>query len=89
MTALLNTIMEAVRREYQFAANKFGNFNSQHEGYAILKEEVDELWDAVKDNDQELAVEEAVQVAAMAMRFVIDSGIPESEFLAIMAARYA
>lgn len=50
--------------------------NSAHEGYAVLDEEVDELWDHVKvkqgeRNLPEMAYE-AVQVAAMALRFIID-----------------
>lgn len=50
---------------------------SAHEGFAILKEEVDELWDAVrvKQSDPERVFSmraEAVQVAAMALRFLHD-----------------
>lgn len=56
------------------AANK--PFNSAHEGWAVLKEEVDELWDEVKKNaknrDPEKMLKEAVQVAAMGLRFVVD-----------------
>ena len=49
-------------------------FNSYHEGYAVLKEEVDELWDDIKGNRRSGAREEAVQVAAMAIQFLIDLG---------------
>lgn len=52
------------------------DFNSTHEGFAILKEEVDEMWDEIKRNNTELAVYEAVQVAAMAIRFVAEFGKP-------------
>jgi hypothetical protein len=46
-------------------------FNSTHEGFAVLKEEVDELWDEVKKNgSKERLRAEAVQVAAMAVRFI-------------------
>jgi len=52
----------------------FPLFNSDHEGFAILKEEVDELWDEVKnkntDDDANLFVE-AIHVAAMAIKFII------------------
>jgi hypothetical protein len=44
---------------------------STHEGYACLLEEVNELWDEVKNNgSKERLRAEAVQVAAMAVRFI-------------------
>ena len=48
-------------------------FNSQHEGYAVIKEELDELWDAIKTHapGHELA-KEAIQISAMAERFIAD-----------------
>lgn len=43
----------------------------RHEFYAILKEEVDELWDAIKaDDPHEQVVKEAIQVAAMVFRYL-------------------
>lgn len=45
---------------------KFGDFNSTHEFYAVLKEEVDELWETIKKNDMDLT--EVLQVAAVAFR---------------------
>lgn len=47
-------------------------FNSPHEGYAVLLEEVYELWDEVRKSkhDKELMRKEAIQVAAMAVRFI-------------------
>lgn len=49
-------------------------FRSNHEGFAILKEEVDELWGAtIKQGADDFDVRaEAVQVAAMAVRFILD-----------------
>ena len=48
-----------------------------HEGYAVLLEEVDELWETVKSYKPSVGVtsdmrKEAIQVAAMALRFVED-----------------
>ena len=62
----------AIFEEFQKATKKFGPFHNTHEGYAVLKEEVDELWDAVKANDTQHALKEAVQVGAMALRFIVD-----------------
>lgn len=42
----------------------------RHEFYAILLEEVDELWDAIKaDHDQEIVEAELIQVAAVCLRY--------------------
>jgi|GEM_PF-5944413 len=47
---------------------------SAHEGYAVILEELDELWEEIKrkDRDKKRMRAEAVQVAAMATRFLID-----------------
>ena len=66
---------EAIYKEYMKAKSKFRkDFNSHHEGFAVLKEEVDELWDDVKCNRKEEAIKEAIQVGAMAIRFVAEFG---------------
>jgi hypothetical protein len=65
-------IQAIIMLEYIKASKKFGRFNSMHEGYAVLKEEVDELWTDIKNNKKEDAVFEAVQVGAMALRFLFD-----------------
>lgn len=70
----LNAITQAAVDELRFATDRFGPMRGTHEGYAVIKEEVDELWDAVKANDTEAARMEAIQVAAMALRFAIDLG---------------
>jgi hypothetical protein len=58
------------------ARSKFSKFNSAHEGYAVMKEEVDELWDEIKvkqkDRDKAKMKKEAIQVGAMAIRFIQD-----------------
>jgi len=62
-----------IRIEYERAAARHANFNSGHEGYAVIREELDELWEEVKTKDGlGRACEEAVQVAAMALRFLVD-----------------
>lgn len=51
-------------------------FSCAHEGYAVILEELDELWDHVKTNqgkrDLDKMRKEAVQVAAMAIRFIVE-----------------
>lgn len=74
----MNLVMvnNAVMRELMRAQSRFPAFNSAHEGYAVILEELDELWDEVKLNQSKRNVssmaEEAIQVAAMAMRFLFD-----------------
>ena len=45
---------------------KHGIFNSYHEIYAILKEELDEFWQSVKENDPDPG--ELVQIAAVSSK---------------------
>lgn len=51
-------------------------FNSAHEGFAVLKEVVDELWRHVMTNQKRRDLvemkKEAIQVAAMALRFACE-----------------
>lgn len=67
-------ILIAVKNEVVRAKDLHGNFSSPHEGYGVLLEEVDELWDEVKNNTVKSAncKQEAIQVAAMAVRFALD-----------------
>lgn len=71
-TVNLDEAIQIVIKEYKRAISKFAPMHSAHEGYAVLKEEVDELWDAIKLNDADNAKEEVIQVAAMAIRFLMD-----------------
>lgn len=74
-------LSEEIYEEFLKASSKFPAFNSEHEGYAVLKEEVDELWEAIKLNQKKperhnLCRKECIQVAAMALRFLYDR-VPE------------
>lgn len=66
----LNAIADEIKR----AQEKFPPFAGAHEGYAVLLEEVDELWHEVKHGTRDRMREEALQVAAMALRFLVDIG---------------
>ena len=56
------------------AMDKFDAFNSPHEGWAVIREELDELWEHVRANTgrADEARVEAIQIAAMAFRYVLD-----------------
>lgn len=65
--------LDEVFAEVKRSLDKHGGFRSGHEGYAVLKEEVDELWDEIK-NDNSGGVEartEAIQIAAMAVKYAV------------------
>ena len=72
----IETAFTSVGKELAAAMTNFPPMNSAHEGFAILKEEVDELWDEVKAKQGKRLVsdmrKEAKQVAAMAIRFMVD-----------------
>ena len=65
-----------IRNEVESAKSKYPPLNSTHEGYAVIKEEVDELWDLIKKSKLSVAnnimKKECIQIAAMAVRFVED-----------------
>lgn len=67
-------VMAAVRAELWRATNEYGAFASAHEGWAVIREEVDELWELIRARagSDRRAAEEAVQVAAAAARYAVD-----------------
>lgn len=73
---MITDILEKVHAELKQAQNNWPVFNSAHEAFGVLSEEVDELWDHVKTNQRKRDLvamqKEAVQVAAMALRFAIE-----------------
>ncbi len=63
--------VERMCQELEHAYQKHGRAQwSRHEFYGILKEEVDELWDAIKQDETQLSVmQEAMQIAAVVLRY--------------------
>ncbi len=59
--------------EYVKALGVFSPMASSHEGYAVILEELDELWDDIKsERSRETLAHEAKQIGAMALRFLVD-----------------
>jgi hypothetical protein len=65
-----------ISNELLAAEGMFPAIQTPHQGYAIILEELDELWDEIKAKpgvrSQDRMRKEAVQVAAMALRFIVD-----------------
>jgi NTP pyrophosphatase (non-canonical NTP hydrolase) len=72
----LEVALNDVFDEVYSATRKWPPFNSCHEGYAVLLEEVEEVWEHVKTNQKRRDLtamrKEAIQVAAMAVRFALE-----------------
>lgn len=71
----MNKFFIDVEKEVNKAIKTHGNFNSLHEAYAVTLEELDELWEHVrqkqsKRNHKEI-YEELVQIAACAYKTTI------------------
>ena len=64
-----------IKDEIEIAKDKYPkNFNSYHEAYAVILEEVDELWDEIKKKevDKDKMRKEAIQVGAMISRLLVE-----------------
>ena len=70
---LLDIIIRKILSEYENASRKYGAINSTYEGYAVIKKEIDELWDLIKVDGSILdMMDEAIQIASMSIRFIYD-----------------
>lgn len=70
----LDFVINVIRHELKFAQKTFPPFNSMHEGYAIVQEELDEAWTNIKATDPAKSTMEMIQVATTALRFILDVG---------------
>jgi NTP pyrophosphatase (non-canonical NTP hydrolase) len=76
----LVSALQDVHAEVDRAKGMFNAaFNGFHEGYAVMLEEVDEVWDEVKKkvHNKDKLRKELIQVAAMAMRMVVELTPPK------------
>ena len=67
-------IIQAIVAEFRRASLLYPEFHSNHEGYAVIKEEIDELWDEIKKSKElrgnERIRKELIQVGAMVVRYL-------------------
>lgn len=71
--AVLSLGREAAEELHRANAKHGALFASPHEGYSVILEELDELWEHIKENTSRTdeARAEAIQVAAMALKFAL------------------
>ncbi len=76
MSADIEEAISEVRAELEQAMALYPAMNSPAEAYAVMLEEVDEVWQIVKTKPSRRILSdlrgEAVQVAAMAIRMMLD-----------------
>lgn len=70
----IEPLLNEVRAELLRALDQKGPMASPHEGWAVILEEVDELWEHVRaDTGRTVgARHEATQIAAMGVRYMLD-----------------
>lgn len=73
----------AVKVELGLAESRHRSLNSLHEAFAVILEEVDELWELCRrrseDRQRNAVLGELVQIAAMCWRAAIDLGLCDEE----------
>lgn len=72
--AIIDILAEEVLPEVLNAIEEHAPMNSPHEGISVIREEFEELWEEVKNDEGQsgAARKEAVQLAAMAVRYLLD-----------------
>lgn len=72
----LKQIFSEISSELERARFTYSDFHSSHEGYATILEELDEMWEEIKKKPHKRSKQkmrkEAIQVAAMSVRFICD-----------------
>ena len=70
----LSDLTPILEKEMIWAHGKHGEYHNAHEQYAVMLEEVEEWWLSVKGNYSDSCMYELVQVAAVALRYVMERG---------------
>ena len=76
MSDIETDAISAIFGEYAEASARFRPFASAHEGIAVIEEEFLELREEVFHGTADGQFKEAVQLGAMALRFLIDIAAP-------------
>lgn len=73
-TSLTKPTIAMIQDELERAMTLHAPMRGPHEGYAVILEELDELWQEIKQKSPDIGKlrTEAIHVAAMAARFVAD-----------------
>jgi hypothetical protein len=77
MAKIYSRELRDVQDELDRALRKSAKFNTAHEGFAVIYEEFDELkaevWKRPKKRQPKRMRHEAIQLAAMALRFAMEA----------------
>jgi len=65
-------VVQLVLKELTRAQEKFNSFHNPHEGLGVVLEEFEEFKDEIKANNILNACQEAAELAAMGIRFILD-----------------
>lgn len=80
---MIKQLLKEVEHELLCAQAQYPGFHSLHEAYAVVAEEMDELWEHVrKKKSHEVGASgrgECIQIAAMALRAIMDRNLSDDE----------
>lgn len=75
----IDSAISDVLSELDSAMTRYPALHSAHEAYAVILEELDEVWDEVRLNpakrDADRLRHELIQLAAMTIRAIVDLGM--------------
>ena len=76
---LVDSILMRFKQEFIKSSNKESPlFNSPHEGYGVILEELDKMWDNIKGDHFNHSALECIRVGAMALKYIVSVYASES-----------